>query len=61
MATLTMPALVGPVIGPLLGRAIVTYSSWRWIFYINIPMGVLGVALVLAFVPDIREENALER
>jgi EmrB/QacA subfamily drug resistance transporter len=58
MATLTMPALLGPVIGPVLGGAIVTYSSWRWIFYINIPIGVIGVGLVLAFVPNIREQVA---
>jgi EmrB/QacA subfamily drug resistance transporter len=54
-AVLTMPALLGPIIGPVVGGAIVTFADWRWIFYINIPMGVLGVALVTAYVPDIRE------
>jgi EmrB/QacA subfamily drug resistance transporter len=57
MAALTMPALLGPVIGPPLGGFIVTYSSWRWIFFINLPMGVLGVVLTRLFVPNIREEG----
>ncbi len=39
MAYLTVPALIGPVIGPPLGGFIVTYFSWRWIFLINIPIG----------------------
>ncbi|MBU6498061.1 MAG: MFS transporter [Rhodospirillales bacterium] len=55
MAWLTVPALIGPVIGPPLGGFIVTWFSWRWIFYINIPIGVLGVALVTWFVADVRE------
>ena len=46
MAWLTVPALVGPVVGPPLGGFIVTYASWRWIFYINVPIGVLGIVLV---------------
>ncbi len=57
MAYLTVPALIGPVIGPPLGGFIVTYSSWRWIFLINIPIGILGLALALAFVPNVREER----
>ncbi len=57
MAYLTMPALLGPVVGPPLGGFIVTYSSWRWIFFINLPMGVLGVILTLLFIPNIREAN----
>ena len=42
LATLTIPALVGPVIGPPLGGFITTYFHWRWIFFINIPIGILG-------------------
>jgi len=55
MAWVTVPALIGPVIGPPLGGFIVTYFSWRWIFWINIPIGLLGIALALRFVPNIRE------
>jgi len=60
MAYFTMPALIGPVIGPLLGGFIVTYWSWPWIFFINIPMAVLGAVLVSRFVPDIRAETREE-
>ncbi|MDB5443111.1 MAG: transporter, partial [Phenylobacterium sp.] len=49
MSVLTMPALVGPVIGPILGGTIVTFFNWRWIFYINLPIALVGVALVRAF------------
>jgi EmrB/QacA subfamily drug resistance transporter len=56
MSVLTMPALVGPVIGPILGGAIVTFFDWRWIFYINLPVAIIGVALVRAFVPNVKEQ-----
>jgi len=55
MSYLTMPALLGPILGPPLGGFIVTFSSWRWIFFINVPMGVLGVVLATLFIPNIRE------
>ncbi len=55
MAYLTVPALIGPVIGPPLGGFIVTYASWRWIFLINIPIGVLGFGLALRFIGNLRE------
>lgn len=56
MNTLSMPAMLGPVLGPPVGGLIVTYYSWRWIFYMNLPMGLIGIALVLWFIPNIREE-----
>src|SRR6185312_4569135 len=56
MNTLSMPAMLGPVLGPPVGGLIVTYGSWRWIFLMNLPMGILGIALVLWFIPNIREE-----
>jgi EmrB/QacA subfamily drug resistance transporter len=55
MSFVSVPALIGPVIGPPLGGLIVTYSSWRWIFLINVPIGVLGVVLVNLVVEDVRE------
>jgi len=53
---LTTPAMIGPVMGPPLGGFIVTYSSWRWIFFVNLPIGVLGMVLATLFIDNIREE-----
>jgi EmrB/QacA subfamily drug resistance transporter len=55
-AWLTIPALVGPLVGPPIGGFISTYFDWRWIFYINIPVGVLGIVMAGRFVPEICEE-----
>ncbi len=55
MAYVTIPALIGPVIGPPLGGFITTYASWRWIFWINVPIGILGLTLAIAFIGNIRE------
>jgi MFS family permease len=57
LAWLTIPALMGPVIGPPLGGFITTFISWRWIFWINIPVGLIGVVLATLYVADIREEG----
>lgn len=57
MAWMTVPALIGPVIGPPLGGFITTYFSWHWIFLINIPIGCLGIYLALRFIDPIRSED----
>ena len=57
LAWLTVPALLGPVIGPPLGGFITTFVSWRWIFWINIPVGILGVYLASRYVANIKEEG----
>jgi len=54
MAWLTVPALIGPVVGPPIGGFLVTYADWRWIFDINVPIGVLGFVLVTRYVDDVR-------
>ena len=56
IATLTWPALVAPIIGPPLGGFITSVASWRWIFFINVPLGLVAIALALRVIPDIREE-----
>jgi EmrB/QacA subfamily drug resistance transporter len=47
-----IPALIGPVLGPLVGGYMVDYLSWHWIFLINIPIGFIGIALSVKFMPD---------
>jgi len=54
MSWLAMPAMVGPILGPPVGGLLVTYLDWRWIFWINVPVGVLGVVLVARFIDNVR-------
>jgi EmrB/QacA subfamily drug resistance transporter len=56
LAFLSLPALLGPVMGPPLGGFIVTYSTWRWIFYINLPVGILGIALGWLYISKAAEQ-----
>jgi EmrB/QacA subfamily drug resistance transporter len=58
VALITWPALIAPVIGPVLASFITTYFSWQWNFLVNIPIGILGLVLVWMFVPDQRDESA---
>lgn len=57
MSVMTMPALLGPVIGPIVGGAIVTFADWRWIFFLSIPVAVVGVLLVMRYVPNVKEQE----
>ncbi|MEG0800667.1 MAG: MFS transporter [Citrobacter sp.] len=57
IATLTWPALVAPIIGPPLGGFITSYANWRWIFFINVPLGLLAITLALRFIPDIHDDE----
>ncbi|HFK5545351.1 TPA: MFS transporter [Elizabethkingia anophelis] len=52
-----IPALIGPVLGPLVGGYLVDYFSWHWIFLINIPIGIIGIVLGSKFMPDYKSEN----
>ncbi|PPQ28321.1 MFS transporter [Rhodopila globiformis] len=55
MAWLMIPATIGPIVGPPLGGFIVTYLSWHWIFYVNVPIGILGIVLVTIFIDEMKE------
>ena len=57
MVWVTLPALVGPLIGPALGGFITTYISWHWIFLINIPIGLAGIVLATIFIEDVRAQT----
>ncbi len=57
MSYLTTPAILGPVIGPPLGGFITTYWSWRWIFFLNVPVCLLGVVLVLTMIKNPPRES----
>ena len=57
LAWLTIPALMGPVVGPPVGGFITTYFSWRWIFWINLPVAALGMILATLYVPNVKAER----
>ena len=58
IAYLTWPALVAPLIAPALGGVLSQYASWRWIFLINVPLGLVALVLATRLVPDVRADDA---
>ena len=56
MSFVAIPGLVGPMLGPIAGGLIVGYFHWRIIFFVNIPIGLIGLYLVYRHMPDFREE-----
>jgi EmrB/QacA subfamily drug resistance transporter len=57
LSYLTIPAMFGPVLGPPLGGFITTYFHWRWIFFINIPISILGLYLATRFIANAKAES----
>jgi EmrB/QacA subfamily drug resistance transporter len=57
MSLVTIPALVGPICGPPLGGFITTYASWHWIFIINVPIGLIGLAMAARFIANVAVEK----
>jgi EmrB/QacA subfamily drug resistance transporter len=57
LSFVTIPALMAPMLGPVAGGLIVAYLHWRVIFFLNIPIGLVGLVLVYIHLPDFREES----
>lgn len=53
MAWYTLPAILAPLLGPPVAGALIEFASWRWIFFINIPVGLMGIIAVMRFVPNV--------
>lgn len=58
MSWLLVPALIGPIVGPPFGGFIVTYLDWRWIFYINVPIGIIGMIFVSIYIDEIKTDTS---
>jgi EmrB/QacA subfamily drug resistance transporter len=57
-AVLAFPIMIAPALGPILGGWLTDNASWRWIFYLNLPIGIIGLIFTLMFVPNQREETS---
>ena len=57
MSFVAIPGLIGPMLGPIAGGLIVGYLQWRFIFFVNLPIGIAGLVLVHLHLPDYREQN----
>ncbi len=57
MSFVAIPGLVGPMLGPIAGGLIVGYLQWRFIFFLNLPIGIAGLVMVYLHLPDYREPN----
>mgnify|MGYP001258172131 CR=1 FL=1 len=57
MSFVAIPSMVGPLIGPTLGGFIVSVTSWDYIFYLNVPIGLAGLVLVWRYLPDYRGKD----
>jgi len=57
LSWLTVPGLLGPVMGPPVGGFITTFFEWRWIFWINVPISIVGFILVSIFIENLKEED----
>lgn len=55
MSFVAIPSLIGPMVGPIAGGLIVTYLNWRGVFYVNVPVGLLGIYVVYHHLPDYRD------
>ena len=54
---ITWPGLVAPVVGPPVGGFITTYFTWHWIFFLNVPLGIIGMVLSVLWIPNLREDK----
>lgn len=61
MAYITWPALVAPILGPLMGGYLTTYWSWHWIFYLNIPISIICVLLAWYYIPEEKDAKPIKR
>src|SRR6201994_4137777 len=57
MSFVSIPSLIAPMLGPVAGGLIVAYLHWRFIFFVNIPIGLAGLVLVYLYLPDYREKE----
>src|SRR6185312_13903367 len=55
MSFVSIPSMVGPMLGPISGGLIVHYLHWSVVFFVNIPVGLVGLYLIYRFLPDYRE------
>src|SRR5580704_4257525 len=57
MGYAAVPILMGPILGPVIAGAILQHASWRWLFLVNLPVGILAIVLAVLFLPNDREET----